>query len=87
MQVKSIKSGMFDSISMYDTFQTLTQQGVANPVSEKRMDNVSIEIEPSEKNATVAIERNLACQQGELYIFANEVLMKFSAQIFICLKM
>lgn len=67
---------MFDSTSMYDTFQTITQQGVASPLSEKHADDVSIEIEPSEKKVMVDIERNLACRQGELFIFTNDFLMK-----------
>lgn len=51
--------------SMYDTLQTLNQQGVANPLPKKCIESVSIEVEPSEKKP-VAIGRDLTYQHSEL---------------------
>lgn len=67
MQVEAIKTGMCDS--MYDTLQTLNQQGVANLLPKKFIEAVSIEVEPAAKKA-VAIGRELTYQHSELdYIY------------------
>lgn len=69
MQVEAIKTGMCDS--MYDTLQTLNQQGVSDPLPKKCIEAVSIEVEPSEKKS-VAIGRDLTYQHSELdYIYTE----------------
>lgn len=62
MQVEAIKTGMCDS--MYDTLQTLNQQGVANPLPKKCIEAVSIEVEPAEKISDAM--RDLTYQHSEL---------------------
>ncbi|KAL8100915.1 protein NO VEIN [Apium graveolens] len=59
--VEAIKTGMCDS--MYDTLQTLNQQGVANPLPKRCIEAVSIEVEPAGKKY-VATGRDLTYQHS-----------------------
>ncbi|KAM7485827.1 hypothetical protein LguiA_001836 [Lonicera macranthoides] len=70
--VTSMKSGMWDSI--YDTFQIFSQQEVSKPTSEKFTDYISIEVEPSQKNALVT-EHVLGSPQ---VVIVEDILKKIS---------
>lgn len=53
---------MWDSV--YDAFQTFTEQGAANTISNKCAEYESIEIEPAERVALVVDEHVSKCKQS-----------------------
>lgn len=60
---------MWDSV--YDAFQTFTEQGAANTIAGKCAEYESIEIEPGERVASVMDEHVSKGEQSELIVHNN----------------
>lgn len=72
--VTSIKCGMWDSI--YDTFQTLGQQGALDSVSEKQVDCVNIEVESDEEDAPISAGKS---SNHECGVTVDDIIKKISS--------
>lgn len=69
----SIKRGMWDSV--YDAFQTFTEQEAANTITKKCAEYESIEIEPAERVSLVIDEHVSKCEQSELFVHNKSCLV------------
>ncbi|KAK3004441.1 hypothetical protein RJ639_020203 [Escallonia herrerae] len=76
LEVTSIRGGMWDT--MYDTFQTFSNDGVANTVAEKCSDYISIEVEAPEKEDLITTEQLCDSRHD---VMVEDILKKMSSYL------